>query len=257
MRLVIARCSVDYTGRLNAHLPLATRLLMHKGDGSLLVHSDGGSYKPLNWMSPPCRFEAETPSEDERGAGVIEVWRVTHQKTGDALRVQLYEIHHDSTHELGVDPGLQKDGVEADLQRLLAEQVDLIAEGASLVRREFPTAIGPVDLLVRDASGAAIAVEVKRRGDIDGSIVKPHADSSRPSHVAVEVKRRAGIDAVEQLSRYLELLNRDPLLAPVRGVLAAQEIKPQARTLAEDRGMEVLILDYDAMRGLEDKNTLF
>ncbi|WP_251443973.1 endonuclease NucS [Microbacterium sp. USTB-Y] len=224
MRLVIARCAVDYTGRLNAHLPLATRLLVHKGDGSLLVHSDGGSYKPLNWMSPPCRLEAEAPGEEEASAGVTEVWRVTHQKTGDALRVQIYEILHDSAHELGVDPGLQKDGVEADLQRLLAEQVDRISEGATLVRREYPTAIGPVDLMVRDAEGRAIAVEIKRRGDIDG---------------------------VEQLTRYLELLGRDPHLAPVQGVFAAQEIKPQARVLAEDRGIRCLVLDYEAMRGID------
>ena len=224
MRLVIARCSVDYTGRLNAHLPLATRLLVHKGDGSLLVHSDGGSYKPLNWMSPPCTLVTEIPGEEEASAGVIDVWRVTHKKTGDALRVQIYEVLHDSAHELGIDPGLQKDGVEADLQRLLAEQVSLVSEGATLVRREYPTAIGPVDLLVRDASGAAIAVEIKRRGDIDG---------------------------VEQLTRYLELLGRDPHLAPVQGVFAAQEIKPQARVLAEDRGIRCLVLDYDEMKGIE------
>ncbi|WP_194764441.1 endonuclease NucS [Microbacterium sp. UFMG61] len=224
MRLVIARCSVNYTGRLNAHLPLATRLLVHKGDGSLLVHSDGGSYKPLNWMSPPCSLSTEEPGEEESIAGVTEVWRVTHKKTGDALRVQIYEIIHDTKHDLGIDPGLQKDGVEADLQRLLAEQVDRVAEGATLVRREYPTAIGPVDLLVRDADGAAIAVEIKRRGDIDG---------------------------VEQLTRYLELLGRDPHLAPVRGVFAAQEIKPQARVLAEDRGIRCLVLDYDDMKGIE------
>ena len=224
MRLVIARCSVDYTGRLNAHLPLATRLLVHKGDGSLLVHSDGGSYKPLNWMSPPCRLESEQPGEEEASAGVTEVWRVTHQKTGDALRVQIYEILHDSAHELGIDPGLQKDGVEADLQRLLAEQVDVIGEGLTLVRREFPTAIGPVDLLLRNPTGGTIAVEVKRRGDIDG---------------------------VEQLTLYLELLNRDPHLAPVAVLFAAQEIKPQAKTLAGDRGIRCVTLDYEGMKGVE------
>src|SRR5690606_27066870 len=168
VRLVIARCAVDYTGRLNAHLPLATRLLVHKGDGSLLVHSDGGSYKPLNWMSPPCTLTTEQPGEEEAIAGVVDVWRVTHKKTGDALRVQIYEVLHDSAHELGIDPGLQKDGVEADLQRLLAEQVSLVSEGATLVRREYPTAIGPGDLLVRDATSADIAVEIKRRGVIDG-----------------------------------------------------------------------------------------
>ena len=224
MRLVIARCSVDYTGRLNAHLPLATRVLMHKGDGSLLIHSDGGSYKPLNWMSPPCRLDVVAPDDELASAGVVEVWKVTHQKTGDALTVRIHEIVSDTRHDLGVDPGLIKDGVESDLQRLLAEQVDLISVGATLVRREYPTAIGPVDLLVRDASGVAIAVEVKRRGDIDG---------------------------VEQLTRYLELLGRDPRLSPVQGVFAAQEIKPQARVLAEDRGIRCLTLDYDEMKGIE------
>ncbi|WJL94167.1 endonuclease NucS [Microbacterium sp. ET2] len=224
MRLVIARCSVDYTGRLTAHLPLATRLLVHKGDGSLLVHSDGGSYKPLNWMSPPCTLTVQTPDEDAAAAGVIEQWRVTHAKTGDALLVHLYEVLHDSSHDLGIDPGLQKDGVEADLQRLLAEQVAIVGEGVSLVRREFPTAIGPVDLLLRHPEGGTIAIEVKRRGDIDG---------------------------VEQLTRYLELLNRDPHLAPVTGVFAAQEIKPQARVLAADRGIRCLTLDYEEMKGVD------
>ncbi|GAA1955124.1 endonuclease NucS [Microbacterium deminutum] len=224
MRLVIARCLVDYTGRLNAHLPLATRLLVHKGDGSLLVHSDGGSYKPLNWMSPPCRLEVEMPDESDAEDGVIEWWRVTHAKTGDALLVRIHEILHDSAHELGVDPGLVKDGVESDLQRLLAEQVDVIGAGLSLVRREFPTAIGPVDLLLRDPAGGTIAVEVKRRGDIDG---------------------------VEQLTRYLELLSRDPHLAPVTGVFAAQEIKPQARVLAADRGIRCVTLDYEGMKGVD------
>jgi endonuclease len=224
VRLVIARCSVDYTGRLTAHLPLATRLLVHKGDGSLLVHSDGGSYKPLNWMSPPCTLTVEAPDEDAASAGVVEQWRVTHAKSGDALLVRIYEIQHDSSHELGVDPGLQKDGVEADLQRLLAEQVDVIGDGLTLVRREYPTAIGPVDLLLRDPAGGTIAVEVKRRGDIDG---------------------------VEQLTRYLELLGRDPHLAPVTGVFAAQEIKPQAKVLAADRGIRCVTLDYDGMKGIE------
>ncbi|MGR6742894.1 endonuclease NucS [Microbacterium arborescens] len=225
MRLVIARCSVQYTGRLNAHLPLATRLLVHKGDGSLLVHSDGGSYKPLNWMSPPCTLTVETPEDDpDVEEQVVEQWRVTHAKSGDTLVVRLYEVIHDSSHELGVDPGLIKDGVEADLQRLLAEQVEVIGEDLTLVRREFPTAIGPVDLLLRDPAGGTIAVEVKRRGDIDG---------------------------VEQLTRYLELLGRDPHLAPVTGVFAAQEIKPQAKVLATDRGIRCVTLDYDAMKGIE------
>ena len=224
MRLVIARCSVDYTGRLNAHLPLATRLLVHKGDGSLLVHSDGGSYKPLNWMSPPCTLILQAPDDADADDGVVELWKVTHAKTGDALLVRIYEVLHDTSHELGLDPGLVKDGVEADLQRLLAEQVDVIGDGLTLVRREFPTAIGPVDLLLRDAAGGTIAVEVKRRGDIDG---------------------------VEQLTRYLELLGRDPHLAPVTGVFAAQEIKPQARVLAADRGIRCVTLDYDGMKGVD------
>ncbi|WP_314503145.1 endonuclease NucS [uncultured Microbacterium sp.] len=223
MRLVIARCSVDYTGRLNAHLPLATRLLVHKGDGSLLVHSDGGSYKPLNWMSPPCTLTLQSPDDGDAEDGVVELWKVTHAKTGDALLVRIHEVLHDSSHELGLDPGLVKDGVEADLQRLLAEQVDVIGEGLTLVRREFPTAIGPVDLLLRDNAGGTIAVEVKRRGDIDG---------------------------VEQLTRYLELLGRDPHLVPVTGVFAAQQIKPQARVLATDRGIRCVTLDYDGMKGV-------
>lgn len=247
MRLVIARCSVDYTGRLNAHLPLATRLLVHKGDGSLLVHSDGGSYKPLNWMSPPCTLTVEEPDEDAASVGVTQQWRVTHKKSGDALVVKIYEVIHDTSHDLGADPGLIKDGVEADLQRLLAEQVSVVGEGLTLVRREYPTAIGPVDLLLRDDNGGTVAIEVKRRGDIDGSI----SSTPTPSHVAVEVKRKAGIDAVEQLTRYLDLLNRDPHLRPVKGVLAAQSFAPQARTLATDRGIDCVVLDYDAMRGVD------
>jgi hypothetical protein len=225
MRLVIARCSVDYAGRLSAHLPLATRLLIHKSDGSLLVHADALSYKPLNWMSPPCTLVIDEPDDDQREAGVLELWRVTHSKTADLLVVSIHEVLHDSAHELGVDPGLQKDGVEAHLQKLLAEHIELLGEGHVLVRREYMTAIGPVDIFARDASGASVAVEIKRRG---------------------------GIDGVEQLTRYLELMNRDPLLAPVAGVFAAQEITPQARTLAEDRGIRCLLLDYDAMRGLDD-----
>ena len=231
MRLVIARCSVDYAGRLTAHLPLATRLLMVKADGSLLVHSDGGSYKPLNWMSPPCRLTAGEPTSDQRDAGVSEIWTVQHDKTDDRLIVQLYEVLHDSSHDLGVDPGLVKDGVEAHLQELLAEHVHTLGAGYTLIRREYPTAIGQVDLLTRDADGAHGAVEIKRRGEIDG---------------------------VEQLTRYLDLLNRDPLLAPVSGVFAAQEIKPQARVLATDRGIRCLTLDYDALRGHDSsENRLF
>jgi len=223
MRLVIARCAVDYSGRLSAHLPLATRLLMLKNDGSILVHSDSGSYKPLNWMNPPCTIMVEEPSNEAAEFGVIEVWKVEQKKTEDVLRVSIHEIIADVEHELGEDPGLIKDGVEAHLQVLLAEQITLVHEEAVLVRREYMTAIGPVDILARDSSGS-IAVELKRRGDIDG---------------------------VEQLTRYLELMNRDPLLAPVRGVFAAQEIKPQARKLAEDRGIECLVLDYDEMRGID------
>ena len=222
MRLVIARCSVNYVGRLTAHLPLATRLLLVKADGSVLVHSDGGSYKPLNWMSPPCTLREELAD----GAGT---WTVTN-KAGEQLIVTLVEILHDSAHELGVDPGLVKDGVEAHLQVLLAEHISTLGEGYRLVRREYPTPIGPVDILARDPEGLAVAVEIKRRGEIDG---------------------------VEQLTRYLELLNRDSLLAPVRGVFAAQEIKPQARVLAEDRGITCLVLDYDTLRGIERAGTLF
>jgi RecB family endonuclease NucS len=225
MRLVIATCSVDYAGRLSAHLPLATRVIMLKSDGSVLVHSDGGSYKPLNWMPPPCSLEVLPPDSDVADTGVIEVWKVIHHKTSDILVVNIHEIHEDLTRELGVDPGLIKDGVEADLQKLLAEHIELLGEGTTLVKREYMTAIGPVDILATDEKGASVAVEIKRRGDIDG---------------------------VEQLTRYLELMNRDPHLAPVRGVYAAQEIKPQARTLAEDRGIECVVLDYDNMRGLDD-----
>ena len=225
MRVVIATCSVDYDGRLSAHLPLASRLLMVKADGSVLIHSDGGSYKPLNWMSPPCALAERAPDDEEAATGVVAVWDVSHLKSDDRLRVLLHEVHHDTEHELGVDPGLVKDGVEAHLQALLAEHISTLGEGYSLVRREYMTAIGPVDLLAKDAAGVSVAVEIKRRGEIDG---------------------------VEQLTRYLDLLNRDPHLAPVTGVFAAQEIKPQARTLAEDRGIRCVTLDYAALRGLDD-----
>ena len=225
MRLVIAKCSVDYEGRLTAHLPLATRLLLVKADGSVLVHSDGGSYKPLNWMAPPCAMAEVTPEEHEAADGVMAVWLVQHAKSEDRLRVLIHEVLHDSSHELGVDPGLVKDGVEAHLQKLLAEHIHTLGDGWSLVRREYMTAIGPVDILCRDAAGASVAVEIKRRGDIDG---------------------------VEQLTRYLELMNRDPHLSPVTGVFAAQEIKPQARTLATDRGIRCVTLDYDALKGIDN-----
>jgi len=216
MRLVVARCSVDYAGRLTAHLPSAPRLILVKADGSVSVHADDRAYKPLNWMSPPC-----TLREDG------EVWTVTNA-AGERLIITIEELLHDSSHELGADPGLRKDGVEAHLQALLAEQVETLGLGWRLVRREYPTAIGPVDLMCRDANGESVAVEIKRRGDIDG---------------------------VEQLTRYLELLNRDPLLTAkggVRGIFAAQEIKPQARVLAEDRGIQCAVVDYDALRGLDD-----
>lgn len=228
MRLVIARCSVDYAGRLSAHLPLATRLLLVKADGSLLVHSDSLSYKPLNWMSPPCSISTIEPEQEQLDAGVTEIWKVAQAKTADLLVISIHEILHDTSHELGIDPGLQKDGVEAHLQKLLAEQIDRAGDGYRLVRREYMTAIGPVDILATDAAGASVAIEIKRRGDIDG---------------------------VEQLTRYLELMNRDPLLAPVSGIFAAQEIKPQARTLAQDRGIRCLVLDYDEMRGLDDSHS--
>ncbi len=217
MRLVIARCSVDYLGRLTAHLPTAPRLILIKADGSVSVHADDRAYKPLNWMSPPCVVH---------GADGPGVWRVSN-KAGEQLVITVDEVLHDTSHELGVDPGLVKDGVEAHLQELLAAQIETLGAGWRLVRREFPTAIGPVDILCRDAHGGAFAVEIKRRGEIDG---------------------------VEQLTRYLDLLNRDPHLAPVRGVFAAQEIKPQARVLADDRGIMCVTLDYDVLRGIDDSD---
>jgi len=201
---------------------MATRVLMLKGDGSVLVHSDGGSYKPLNWMSPPCTLR-EGVAEDGRPE-----WTVSAAKSEDTLRILIDEVLHDTSHDLGIDPGLQKDGVEKHLQELLAEHPTTLAAGLTLVRREFPTAIGPVDLMCRDGDGLSVAVEIKRRGEIDG---------------------------VEQLTRYLELLNRDPLLTsggPVRGIFAAQAIKPQARVLAEDRGITCAVVDYDALRGLDN-----
>ncbi len=213
MRLVIARCTVDYVGRLTAHLPSAPRLILVKADGSVSVHADDRAYKPLNWMSPPCTLRVDD-----------DLWTVTN-KAGERLLISVEEMLHDSSHELGIDPGLVKDGVEAHLQVLLAEQIETLGAGWRLVRREFPTAIGPVDILAKDAEGATVAVEIKRRGEIDG---------------------------VEQLTRYLDLLNRDPHLNPVRGVFAAQEIKPQARVLAVDRGITCVTLDYDRLRGTDD-----
>ncbi|WP_144206179.1 endonuclease NucS [Mycobacterium tilburgii] len=223
MRLVIAQCTVDYVGRLTAHLPSARRLLLFKADESVSVHADDHAYKPLNWMSPPCWLT-------EKLSGETPVW-VVENKAGEQLRIAVEKIEHDSSHELGVDPGLVKDGVEAHLQALLAEHIHLLGESYTLVRREYMTAIGPVDLLCRDELGNSVAVEIKRRGEIDG---------------------------VEQLTRYLELLNRDSVLAPVKGVFAAQQIKPQARTLATDRGIRCLTLDYDKMRGMDnDEYRLF
>jgi endonuclease len=212
MRIVIARCAVDYEGRLDAHLPPAVRTVMVKADGCVAVHADGGAYKPLNWMNAPNTLvEADG------------VWTVTNPK-GETLTITFHEVLLDLTHDLGADPGLSKDGVEAHLQELLAAHPGALDEGLRLVRREYPTDIGPVDLLCRDADGRAVAVEVKRSGEIDG---------------------------VEQLTRYLERLNRDPLLRPVRGVLAAQRIRPQARVLARARGIACVELDYDTLRGLE------
>ena len=215
VRLVIARCTVDYDGRLQAHLPSAVRLIMVKADGCVAIHADGGAYKPLNWMNAPNRLIIDEEAE---------VWRVTAPGRSDCLTIRIEEILHDSTHEMGTDPGLQKDGVEAQMQELLAGNPEAIEDGFTLVRREFPTAIGPVDLLCRDATGAAVAIEVKRNGEIDG---------------------------VEQLTRYLHYLNSDPTLAPVRGVFVARTIKPQAKVLAADRAIDCVEVDYDELRGLE------
>ncbi len=212
MRLVIARCTVDYEGRLSAHLPEAIRLIMVKADGCVAIHADGGAYKPLNWMNAPNRLIEE---ENE--------WRVSNPK-GETLTISLLEVMSDISYEMGSDPGLQKDGVEAHIQELLAAEPSVLGEGFRLIRREFPTEIGPVDLLCKDAEDTTVAVEVKRRGEIDG---------------------------VEQLTRYLDFLNRDSELSPVRGLYVAQEIKPQARVLAEDRGIECLVVDYNELRGIE------
>lgn len=217
MRLVVAECQVDYVGRLSAHLPMARRLLLLKADGSVAVHADDRAYKPLNWMTPPCTL-VELDDDGQL------VWEVTN-KAGERLIIRIAQIEHDWSGTFGTDPGLIKDGVEAHLQQLLAEQVAVFGDGWQLVRREYPTSIGPVDLLCRDHAGQAVAVEVKRRGEIDG---------------------------VEQLTRYLDLLNRDPLLAPVTGVFVAQEIKPQAKTLAEDRGIRCVVVDYDELRGYDN-----
>ena len=212
MRIVVADCTVDYDGRLTAHLPMATRLVMVKADGCVAVHADGGAYKPLNWMNAPNHLA----EEDGR-------WVVTNPK-GEKLTITFAEIHLETSVEMGEDPGLQKDGVESELQRLLAETPAEIEAGLELIRREYPTPVGPVDLLCRDGDGRTVAVEIKRRGEIDG---------------------------VEQLTRYLDLLNRDELLAPVRGIFVAQQVKPQARTLAEDRDIGWKEVDYDVLRGID------
>ena len=212
MRLVLARCTVDYERRLTAHLPEATRLIMVKSDGCVAIHADGGAYKPLNWMNAPNKLV------EEEG-----VWRVSNPK-GEVLIITLHEIFSDFSHEMGIDPGLQKDGVEAHLQELLADDPSFLVEGLELIKREYPTDLGPVDLLCRTSKGETIAVEIKRRGEIDG---------------------------VEQLTRYLDFLNRDPLIKPVRGIFAAQEIRPQAKVLAEDRGIQCVVIDYDEIRGVE------
>ena len=219
---------MDYSGRLDAHLPRATRLIMVKADGSVLVHSDGGSYKPLNWRMPPLSVEELDIDAEHEQAGVVQLLDVRSAKTDDRLRIRIYQVYADVNEELGAEPGLTKDGVEAHLQELLAQQIELLGPGHRLIRREYYTAIGPVDILAKDADDHTVAVEIKRVG---------------------------GIDGVEQLSRYLELLNRDPVLAPVRGVFAAQQIRPQARVLAEDRGIRCVVLDYDALRGLDDPSS--
>lgn len=232
MRLVIAQCQVDYAGRLTAHLPMAKRLIIVKADTSVSIHADDRAYKPLNWMSPPCKLTIEhvepgndqAATTDEVDAQLTQVWEVK-GKDGDTLQISIGEVYHDFETEFGPDPGLQKDGVEAHLQALLAENPDTFGEGYRLVRREYFTPIGPVDLLLRDDEGRYVAVEVKRRGEIDG---------------------------VEQLTRYLELMNRDPQMAPVSGVFAAQQIKPQARTLATDRGITCVTVDYDELRGMDN-----
>ncbi len=211
MRLVIARCSVDYAGRLSAHLPEANRLIMVKADGCVAIHADGGAYKPLNWMNSP---NTVIDNGDH--------WVVSNPK-GEVLTITLYEVFADSNHELGEDPGLQKDGVEAHLQELLAASPHAIEIGLTLVRREYPTAIGPIDLVCRDEADQVVAIEVKRRGEIDG---------------------------VEQLARYIERLHLDSSLGEVRGVFVAQSIKPQAKVLAESRGFRWVEVDYDELRGM-------
>ena len=212
MRLVVAECTVIYEGRLTSRLERARRLLMVKADGCVAIHADGGAYKPLNWMNAP-----NTLVETDEG------WRVSNQK-GESLLIEIHLTESDNAFDLGTDPGLRKDGVESHLQELLAEQPHEIEDGLQLIRREYPTEIGPVDLLCRDEDGVTVAVEIKRRGEIDG---------------------------VEQLTRYLEFLNKDPNLRPVRGIFVAQDIKPQAKVLAGTRQIDCVEVDYDVLRGVE------
>ncbi len=211
----MARCSVDYEGRLEAHLPMAIRLIMIKADGCVAIHADGGAYKPLNWMNAPNTI---VESDD--------AWDVTNPK-GEKLTIRIEEILSDEHFDMGPDPGLEKDGVETQLQVLLADRVEVLEEGMTLIRREYPTAVGPVDLLCRDADGHA---------------------------VAIEIKRKAGIDGVEQLTRYLSFLERDTRLGTVRGMLVGLTVSPQARTLAEDRDLTWREVDYDELRQKEGRN---
>ncbi|MDR0416182.1 MAG: endonuclease NucS [Propionibacteriaceae bacterium] len=224
MRVIIARCQVDYAGKLSAHLPWATRLILVKADGSVQIHADDRAYKPLNWMGAPCVMTTAAPDPAVDGAETAEVWQVRHS-SGDTLRIAVAEVVADTAYDLGVEPGLEKDGVEKHLQALLAANPAAIRPDLRLVQREYATAIGPVDLLCRAGDGAYVAVEVKRRGEIDG---------------------------VEQLTRYVDLMRRDPLLGAVEGVFVAQLIKPQARVLAQDRGLTCVTVDYDALRGCDD-----
>ncbi|WP_300768384.1 endonuclease NucS [uncultured Bifidobacterium sp.] len=243
MRIIVADCSAEYSGRLQASLPPAKRVILVKADSSVLIFSELGSYKPLNWMAAPCTIREVDADPDPRADSKdscpsapsdgdhVRIIRVKADKTPDLLEIRLTRVYSDDSHDLGADPGLVKDGVEDHLQKLLAEQIDRLGPGSRLVRREFPTPIGPVDIMAVDSQG---------------------------DHVAVEIKRHGGIDGVEQLTRYCALLNRDPLLAPVHGVLAAQSITPQARVLAESRGLSCLLLDYEDMKDADDPNlTLF
>ena len=215
MRLLIARCSVDYRGRLTAHLPAATRLIMVKADGCVAIHADGGAYKPLNWMNAPNTLI----EEDGR-------WLVTNPK-GEELDIRIDEILSDTRYDLGIDPGLEKDGVESHLQKLLAAKPQVLEEGLELIRREYSTDIGPVDLLCRASDGDTVAVEIKRKGELDG---------------------------VEQLTRYLDRLGNDSRLHPLRGILAAVTIAPQAKVLARARGIRCVEIDYDELRGIPSNN---